>query len=137
VRHNDLETWDFSQINEKFAHSQFGKPMQFKLYGDSAYQYLVDSHIASRYVNPVGNQGFINECMSSMREMIEWHYGELCQYFKCIDFSKGLKLRQMDVPLMVLVAMLLRNAHVTMNGNKSSEYFRCSPPSFEDWVNQM
>ena len=132
-----METWDFSDINAKFAQSQLGRTLQFKLYGDSAYQYLVDSHIASRFVNPVGNQNYLNECMSSMREIIEWHYGDLCQYFKCVDFSKSLKLRQMDVPLMVLVAILLRNSHVTINGNKSSEYFKCKPPPFEIWVNQI
>ena len=29
---------------------------------------------------------------------------------------------------MVTVAMILRNAYVTMNGSNTSEYFNCSPP---------
>jgi hypothetical protein len=32
--------------------------------------------------------------------------------------------------------MLLRNAHVTMNGSQFTTYFSIHPPSFETWVSQ-
>ena len=108
------------------------------MYGDSAYVHAVDvSHIAAKYVNATGELAQTNECMSSCRECIEWHYGELISQWKMIDFSKGLKLRYMDVPCMILNAMLLRNAYACMNGNKTSEYFNCPPPSFEIWVQKL
>ncbi len=32
--------------------------------------------------------------------------------------------------------MILRNAHVCMNGNITSLVFNCMPPTFENWVNK-
>jgi hypothetical protein len=75
VRHNDIETLEFSDISNKLAIAQQGAHRQFKIYGDSAYQYVVDDHIASRYINATGQLAFTNECLSSCRECIEWHYG--------------------------------------------------------------
>ena len=33
---------------------------------------------------------------------------------------------------MSLIAMILKNAYVIMNGYQSSYFFQCQPPSFED-----
>ena len=35
-----------------------------------------------------------------------------------------------------MVAMILKNAYVTMNANQSSEYFIARTPSFEEWTSQ-
>ena len=35
-----------------------------------------------------------------------------------------------------MVAMILKNAYVSMNANQSSEYFIAKPPSFEEWTSQ-
>jgi len=35
-----------------------------------------------------------------------------------------------------MVAMILKNAYVTMNANQTSEYFVARPPSFEEWTSQ-
>ena len=32
--------------------------------------------------------------------------------------------------------MLLRNAHVTMNGSQFTTYFNIHPPTFEVWISQ-
>ena len=53
-----------------------------------------------------------------------------------VDYKKCLKMRKMPVKDMYLCAMILRNAHVTMNGNVTSETMDILPPKFEDWVAQ-
>ena len=37
---------------------------------------------------------------------------------------------------MFFVSMLLRNAHVCMNGSQFTTYFNLHPPTFETWVSQ-
>jgi hypothetical protein len=134
LRHNDLFTFYESGINAKIAAVQQNFPLQFKIYGDSAYAPLWDSHIMARFENPDNLEVLHNKNMSSCRECIEWDYGDLRRYFKILDFRHGLKIRQMDVADIYLVASILRNAYVTMNGSNTAEYFDCKAPSFEEWI---
>jgi hypothetical protein len=134
IRHNDIETYNMSDINGKLAAVQMNNNYQYKIYGDSAYQYLLDSHIACRYDNATGIEVRLNLAMSACRECIEWNYGHVNLLFKYVDYAHGLKLRQQNVSSFFLNAVLIRNAYVTMNGCQTSEYFNCKPPSFENWV---
>jgi hypothetical protein len=97
LRHNDLQCWRDSDINAILANLQGNDVLQFVVYGDSAYAVLVDSHIAYRFDNATGAFALTNKCMSSCREIIEWDYGDITRYWKGVDYSQGLKLRQMDV----------------------------------------
>ena len=45
-------------------------------------------------------------------------------------------MRRQPIAKIVMVAMILKNAYVTMNANQSSEYFIARPPSFEEWTSQ-
>lgn len=136
MRHNDIYTYYKSDINNKIANVQLGNQLQFKIYGDSAYVVLNESHLTHRYEEPSGAQVLTNECMSSCRQCIEWHYGDTSRLWKMIDYAHGLKIRQMNVVQMVNAAIILRNAHVTMNGNITGEYFQCNPPTFESWTSR-
>ena len=53
-----------------------------------------------------------------------------------MDYELVLKMRKQPVAKIFFVALLLRNAHNTMNGSQTSQYFGLLPPSFEDWVSQ-
>ena len=57
--------------------------------------------------------------MSSCREIIEWDYGDVGRYWNLVDYKKVLKMRQMRVDEMYLVAMILRNAYVTVSANNT------------------
>jgi hypothetical protein len=90
--------------------------------------------LAYRFENPTAEEAFTNKCLSSCRECIEWHYGEIGQWWAFFQHTKLLKIRQVRVADMYRVAILLRNLYVTMNGNKTAEYFDCRPPSFDEFV---
>lgn len=135
-RHNDLESLEFSQLNDILVDMQMGNLLQWKIYGDSAYIFVPDTHILARHNDEPNTEEKIaqNKAMSSCREIIEWDYGDLGRYWSLVDYKKVLKMRKMPVQDMYLVAMLLRNAYVTVSGGNTSEYFNCLPPTLEAWV---
>jgi len=49
IKWNDIDTWEHSKATEKIRDCQAGMALKFKVYGDGAYQYLVDNTLASRY----------------------------------------------------------------------------------------
>ena len=65
---------------------------------------------------------------------VEWEYGRLQQTWSAMTFKAILRTRVMNVGDMYLLAMILTNAHCTMHGNGTSEYFNMLPPSFAQWV---
>ena len=69
--------------------------------------------------------------MATCREPIEWQIG---RYWAYVDYRNVLKMRSMPVAQICLTAMILRNAHVCMNGCNTAESFLCHPPAFEEWI---
>ena len=71
-----------SNINDVIATSQVGQLMQFCIYGDSAYMHLDESHIRARHnYDPLtARESIENRIMSSLREVIEWDYGDIGKY---------------------------------------------------------
>ena len=96
----------------------------FKIFGDSAY-------FEDDVMSVGGGRG-----MASVREAIEWSYKDLKVLWKYCDYKDALQLRKQPVCKIFFVCMLLRNAHITMNGCQANPYFVMMPPTFEHWVSQ-
>ena len=75
-----------------------------------------------------------NKCLASGDEAIEWDYGNFGNLWAYLGNKKVIKLHSMPVGQICLAAMVLRNAHVPMNGCNTCEYFACPPPSFDVWI---
>jgi hypothetical protein len=139
LRRNDLWQYHESNINQKLATTQIWRQNQYKIYGDSAYIVLNDTHIRARHHhdNLSPREILENRKMSSCREVIEWDYGNVRTMWAFVDYKKILKLRcKMDVGKLYLLTMILRNAHNSMNESNTSLYFNCIPPTFEIWISQ-
>ena len=138
VRHNDLTSLRDSDVNQKIVDMQINEPLQWVVYGDSAYVHVPDSHILARHHNEVNTerQNQENRCLSACRECIEWDYGDVGKMWSMVDYKKVLKMQLMPVKDIYLTALILRNAYVTMNGGTAPEYFNLTPPTFEVWVQQ-
>ncbi len=136
VRHNDLYTLFYSEVNDKLAALQAGEELQYVVYGDSAYIVVIDTHIKARHFDEPNSdrQVLENRTLSSCRECIEWDYGDVSTMWAMTDFKKMLKIRKMPVSDIYLCAMLLRNAYNTMNGSNTALYFNLQPPTLEDWT---
>lgn len=69
----------------------------------------------------------------SSREAVDWDYGNIGNTWAYLGYKKALKLQSMPVGQICLAALVLRNAHVTMNGCITYAYIACLPPSFDEW----
>ena len=124
VRRNDNYSLNHSRIEDKMRALQAGQPLLFKILGDSAY--------SDNDVIVTGTSRGI----AAIREPIEWDYKDLKTMWKYLDYKHVLSLKKQPLAKIIFVCMLLRNAHVTMNGNQAAHYFLCQPPTFEQWVSQ-
>ena len=124
VRRNDNFTLHRSGIENKLAELQRDNPLKFRVHGDSAYT-------VTDYLVSGGGKG-----MAAVRETIEWSYKDLKTTWKYCDYKHALKIRNQPLGKIFFVCMLLRNAHVTLNGNQTCDYFICHPPSLEHWLSQ-
>ena len=124
VRHNDNFTLHRSNILAKLHTLQLGQPIQYCAFGDSAYS-------PDEYILSGGGRG-----MASVRESVEWTYKDIKTQWKYCDYRHCLQLRNQPLGKIFFVCMLLRNAHVTLNGSQTSEYFTLEPPSLEHWLSQ-
>jgi len=138
VRHNDLWTLSNSNLNDLWRDAQLGRPMQYCIYGDSAYMHLDLSHVRSRhnYELLTEREKVENRVMSSVRESIEWDYGDIGRYFPLVDWKHVLKVRQMPVGDIYLTAMLCRNALNCLKPGLTAQYFKCRPPTLGEWLMQ-
>jgi hypothetical protein len=124
VRHPDAFTLNGSAIEEKLAQCQEGRPLKFKMYGDSAY--FDDEFLATG-----GGRG-----MSSVRESVEWGYKDLKTIWKVCDWRNVLKLRDQPVAKIMFVCFLLKNIHTTFYACQTAVHFLIQPPTFEDYISQ-
>ena len=138
VRRNDLTSARWSRINTKMQMLQVNDEYKYCVYGDSAYLLVSYDFVQARHNNAANTprQLLENKSLASCRETIEWDYGDIGRYWAFLEYKNVLKLRAMPVGQMCLIAMILRNAHVTMNGCNTAESFMCIPPSFEMWISE-
>jgi hypothetical protein len=135
-RRHDLLNLRESGINEKLATLSGQLGVEYYVYGDSAYVTNVYDFVKARHEgdNLTPRQSLENRVLSSARECIEWDYGEVGKMWAITNYKYVLKMRKMPIASIYLCALILRNAHATMNGSNASLYFNCEPPSFETWV---
>jgi hypothetical protein len=124
VRRNDSYTLDKSNIEEKLHVLQLGRRRVFGMFGDSAY-------FPTPYLSVANSKG-----MSAVRQTIEWSYKDLKTIWKFLDWKRCLKLRKQPIAKIAFVAMILRNAHVTLNACQTAEYMQMIPPTLEEWLSQ-
>ena len=79
------------------------------------------SCLLSRYkgVDITEEERLENRVMSSCREHVEWHYGEINTMFPFIDYSNKQQLLKTPVRETFVTAMMLRNCYVCLNENKT------------------
>jgi len=119
---NDLQRYAFSPTGQAMC-----------LYGDPAYPLRI--HLQAPFRSAVltpAMQAF-NSSMSTVRESVEWLFGDIVNYFKLMDFNKNLKIGLSSVGKMYIVSALLRNAHTCFNGNQTSDLFNLDPPALQDY----
>jgi hypothetical protein len=120
-----------TQILEKHFWTVDGRALF--IYGDPAYS--VSAHVLAPYkgATVTAEQSAFNSAMSHCRETVEWAFREVVQQFPFLDFSRNQKFLLSPCGLYYLVAMLLANAHTILHEPQITQYFRCKPPTLEEY----
>ena len=74
-----------------------------------------------------------NQTMSKVRISVKWIFGDIINYFKFLEFKKGLKLQLNAIRKMYLVYAILQNTHICIYGNRTSKYFGLGPVNIVDY----
>ena len=135
-RHSDSFSFRESRIQTKLAELQENEEIKYSMYGDSAYGrgHLICARHQGDNLTP--RQIAENKLFSSVRECIEWGYRDIKERWRALDYKKLLRIRNMPVGKMFAFALLLKNAHCCLNGNQTSNYFDCLPPTLVEWTSQ-
>ena len=60
--------------------------------------------------------------MSSVRQAVEWIFGDIVNFFKFLDFKENLKIGLSPVGKMYIASALLHNARSCFYGTITSNY---------------
>ena len=106
---------------ERNAFSTTGEAMC--IYGDPAYPLRI--HLQAPFRNRVFTPQMLafNSSMSAVRTAVEWLFGYVINYFKCLDFKKNLKIGLSQVGKMYIVWSIMQSALTCLHGNGTSQFF--------------
>ena len=71
--------------------------------------------------------------MSSVRQAVEWIFGDIVNFFKFLDFKENLKIGLSPVGKMYIASALLHNARSCFYGTITSNHFEYKPPIIEEY----
>ena len=77
-----------------------------------------------------------NKAKSQLRVSVEWSFGDILDYFKYLDFKKGLQLQLSAVGNMYIVCALMQNSRTYMYGNEPVSYIDLKPVAIEGYFVQ-
>lgn len=111
----------------------------YAFYGDPGYanQKFIKVGFKTNRNTLTERQKIFNRDMSALRVHVEYGFGKIIQLFAFLDFKKNQKLLLQPIKLQYIVAALLSNCHTCMNGSQISDYFLCSPPKLEEYLNVL
>ena len=70
-----------------------------------------------------------NTSISSVRDSVEWTFGDVVKSFRALDFKSNLKVDLSSVGKVYLVCAIIQNAITCLYGNLTSNFFEIEPPS--------
>ena len=103
-------------------------------FGDSGYtrRWFVD--VPYQGSNLSAEQREFNKSMSSSRITVESIFKEVKMYFSTLNYKRKLKVLESPVGSLYISEMLLCNMRNCIYPNQISQYFNCTPPTLEDYV---
>lgn len=120
----------------EWAHGYGGR--QLFIYGDPAYGETDTVVSGLKKVEQLSaeEQGFNTE-MSKIRQCVEWSFGKVFNYWSFLNYPDNLKSHLSPVSKYFLVAVLLTNAHTSIYGSQTSQFFNLPPPTLEQYFTKF
>ena len=107
---------------------------QYYVHGDSGYNRrdVVDVPFQGAHLS--GAQLAANRTTSSVRVTVEWSYKDVKLYWTVVDYKRKMRAGESAVGLLYIGAMLMHNIRNCLYPGTVSQYFKCSPPSLEEYL---
>lgn len=136
-RNHDMHMFHESKIVEHLNNLNYdGHAEALYIFGDMGY--VSSNRVITPFegLNLTRAQKKFNLEMSRCREVIEWSYKDVLQYFGFNRDKYNLKTGLSPVGMYYAVSVVLTNCHNCFYPNQTSQYFDCSPASIEEYLNQ-
>ena len=75
-----------------------------------------------------------NKAKSFAPITVEWIFKEVKLYFRTVDYKRKMKVFESQVGSLYLAGMLLSNIRNCIYRNQVAKYFKCTPPTLEDYL---
>ncbi|KAI9012561.1 hypothetical protein CLU79DRAFT_709125 [Phycomyces nitens] len=75
--------------------------------------------------------------MSTLRIVVEWEFGHVANLFAFVRYRPGQKALLSKCAHFYLVATLMKNIHICVNGGQTSKHFDISPPSLQEYISEI
>ena len=108
---------------------------EWHVYADAAFS--LTRHVQggwSPHMNRTIDEALYTYMMNSGRISVEWGFGYVATLFKYVDYPKMLRVYSSPVAALYRVAIALSNMKVCMEGNATTAYFQCTPPSLDEYI---
>ena len=132
-RHDSYVLYQSGLLNQLQTHSFAPDGSVLSIYGDTAYPFSL--HLQTGHKNPNSDdEALYDQKMSAARASVEWVFGEVINNFRYTDFTKMQKIGLNSVAKQYVVSSLVNNAKTCLYGSKTSTYFKCDPPTLEEYL---
>jgi hypothetical protein len=132
-RHDAAMLAESGLLQDLQLHAMSPNGQEMCMYGDPAYPLRVQLQGPFKNAVLTPQMQEFNTRMSSVRQSVEWLFGDVVNYFKFADFKKNLKIGLSSVGKMYVVCAILRNALTCLYGNETSMFFDLDPPSLDEY----
>ena len=118
---------------QQYARKPNGDPCS--LYGDPAYPMSIFILKGYQGAALTVEQQEFNSAMSSVRQAVEWGFGDVLSHFAFVDFKKQQKIMLQPVAAYYKVSCLFTNCRaICRGGNKTSKFFNMKPPTLAEYL---
>lgn len=109
----------------------------YVMYGDSGYT-ITDHLIVPHCDNMTADKSAFNAMMSSLRVCVEWSFSYVTQNWSMNGFRYSSRAYLSPIGTYYSLSVALANCLICMRGSsKTSLYFNCPPPTFEEYIQQL
>ena len=134
-RRHDWTLYMSNGLNNTLQEAFFYDGKQFVALGDSGYSARCFLYVPFSGSNICEARSALNKAMAKSRVTVELFFREVKRYWTLVDFKRKMRVRESAVGAMYIAAVILTNVRNCCYPNTISQYFDCSPPSLQDYIN--
>ena len=133
-RRHDWTLYARSELESQLEECLLSDGIQYCIYGDSGYNWREYLEIPFQGAHLGGDARAFNTAIATSRVTVEWMFKEIKLFWTLMDFKRKLRIQQAPVASLYFAGMILSNIRNCLYRNETSLYFKCEPPSLEEFL---